>query len=88
MVDVDVEIPRVVAKGKLLTLTTAEALQHKVAERQADTLERALAAAGLPDADRESRRGAGADASHSLVIERQSSMQSHGRSTASPTFDA
>lgn len=51
MVDVDVEIPRVVAKGKLLTLTTAEALQHKVAERQADTLERALAAAGLPDAD-------------------------------------
>ena len=32
MVDVDVEIPGVVAKGKLLTLTTSEALEHKVAE--------------------------------------------------------
>src|ERR687892_87938 len=32
MVDADVEIPRVVAKGKLLTLTTTEALAHNVAE--------------------------------------------------------
>jgi membrane-bound serine protease (ClpP class) len=50
MVDVDVEIPGVVAKGKLLTLTTAEALQHKVANLSAATLDEALAAAGLPDA--------------------------------------
>jgi membrane-bound serine protease (ClpP class) len=50
MVDVDVEIPGVVAKGKLLTLTTAEALQHKVANLSAATLEEALAAAGLPNA--------------------------------------
>jgi membrane-bound serine protease (ClpP class) len=51
MVDVDVEIAGVVAKGKLLTLTTTEALEHKVAERQADSLEGALEAAGLPDAE-------------------------------------
>jgi membrane-bound serine protease (ClpP class) len=50
MVDVDVEIPGVVAKGKLLTLTTAEALQHRVANLSAATLEEALAAAGLPHA--------------------------------------
>ncbi|MBA3949881.1 MAG: nodulation protein NfeD, partial [Acidobacteria bacterium] len=51
MVDVDVEIPGVVAKGKLLTLTVSEALSHKVAELRADTLADALEAAGLPDAD-------------------------------------
>jgi membrane-bound serine protease (ClpP class) len=50
MVDVDVEIPGVVAKGKLLTLTTAEAIQHKVANLTANTVEGALAAAGLPNA--------------------------------------
>jgi membrane-bound serine protease (ClpP class) len=50
MVDVDVEIPGVVAKGKLLTLTTAEAVQHKVADGSAATLEEALAAVGLPHA--------------------------------------
>jgi membrane-bound serine protease (ClpP class) len=50
MVDVDVEIPGVVAKGKLLTLTTEEAIRHKVANLSADTIEGALAAAGLPDA--------------------------------------
>jgi membrane-bound serine protease (ClpP class) len=50
MVDVDVEIPGVVAKGKLLTLTTAEALQHKVANLSAATLEEALVAAGVPNA--------------------------------------
>jgi len=31
MVDSDVEIPGVVEKGKLLTLTTEEALKHKIA---------------------------------------------------------
>jgi len=51
MVDVDVEIPGVVAKGKLLTLTVSEALSHKVADLRADTLAEALEAAGLPDAD-------------------------------------
>ena len=43
--------PGVVAKGKLLTLTTSEALEHKVAEFTADTLTDALEAAGLPDAE-------------------------------------
>jgi membrane-bound serine protease (ClpP class) len=51
MVDLDVEIPAVVAKGKLLTLTASEALEHKVAELSAATLEEALDAAGLPGAD-------------------------------------
>ena len=49
--DADVEIAGVSAKGKLLTLTTTEALAHKVAEFTADTLEGALDAAGLPDAE-------------------------------------
>jgi membrane-bound serine protease (ClpP class) len=39
MVDADVEIPDLVAKGKLLTLTTEEALQHKIADFRADTIE-------------------------------------------------
>jgi membrane-bound serine protease (ClpP class) len=51
MVDADVEIANVVDKGKLLTLTTSEALTHKVADFTADTLAGALAAAGLPDAE-------------------------------------
>jgi membrane-bound serine protease (ClpP class) len=51
MVDADVEIPKVIEKGKLLTLTTAGALEHKVADFQAATLEDALAAAGLPNAE-------------------------------------
>ncbi len=51
MVDADVEIAGVSAKGKLLTLTTTEALAHKVAEFTADTLTGALDAAGLPDAE-------------------------------------
>jgi membrane-bound serine protease (ClpP class) len=38
MVDPDVAIPGVIAKGKLLTLTTTEALKHKVADARADTL--------------------------------------------------
>jgi membrane-bound serine protease (ClpP class) len=51
MVDVDVEIPGVVAKGKLLTLTTSEAIGHRVVEFKADTLEAALDAVGLGSAD-------------------------------------
>jgi membrane-bound serine protease (ClpP class) len=50
MVDTDVEIAGVVEKGKLLTLSTSEALKHKVADVSADTLEDALAATGLPGA--------------------------------------
>lgn len=51
MVDADVEIDGVIAKGKLLTLTTTEALAHKVAEHTADTLPAALEAAGLVNAE-------------------------------------
>jgi membrane-bound serine protease (ClpP class) len=51
MVDVDVEIPDVVAKGKLLTLTASEAMGHRVVEFKADTLEAALDAIGLGAAD-------------------------------------
>jgi membrane-bound serine protease (ClpP class) len=50
MVDSDVEIAGVIEKGKLLTLTTAEALQHNVVEHGASTIEAALEAAGLPGA--------------------------------------
>ncbi|MGH7339004.1 MAG: SDH family Clp fold serine proteinase, partial [Candidatus Rokuibacteriota bacterium] len=38
MVDPDVEIPGVIEKGKLLTLTTTEALKYKVADFRADSL--------------------------------------------------
>lgn len=51
MVDADVEIPGVVQKGKLLTLTTSEALEHKVAELTADTVDAALEAAGVSGAE-------------------------------------
>lgn len=51
MVDADVEIPGVVEKGKLLTLTTSEALEHKVAELTADTVEAALEVAGVSGAE-------------------------------------
>ena len=51
MVDVDVVIDGVIAKGKLLTLTTSEALQHGVVELTADTVDAALAAAGLAGAE-------------------------------------
>lgn len=47
MVDADVEIRGVIEKGKLLTLTTEEALKHKVADFRADTLEGVLAQLGL-----------------------------------------
>jgi membrane-bound serine protease (ClpP class) len=50
MVDADVDIPGVIEKGKLLTLTTTEALTHKVADAVAGDLGAALQAAGLGDA--------------------------------------
>ncbi|MEX1127643.1 MAG: NfeD family protein [Vicinamibacterales bacterium] len=51
MVDADVEVPGISEKGKLLTLTTDEALQHGVADARADTLEAALAAVDLRGAE-------------------------------------
>jgi membrane-bound serine protease (ClpP class) len=51
MVDVDVEIADVIEKGKLLTLTSSQAIEHSVAELTADTLDAALAAAVLPGAE-------------------------------------
>ena len=51
MVDADVAIRGVIAKGKLLTLTTDEALKHKLADFRADTLEGALQRLGLGGAE-------------------------------------
>jgi membrane-bound serine protease (ClpP class) len=51
MVDADVEIPRVIAKGKLLTLTTDEALKHKVADLRTADLPALLAALNLTGAE-------------------------------------
>jgi membrane-bound serine protease (ClpP class) len=51
MVDTDVEIPGLVAKGKLLTLTTEEALKHKIADFRADTIEEVLKQLGLSEAE-------------------------------------
>jgi membrane-bound serine protease (ClpP class) len=51
MVDADVEIPGVIAKGKLLTLTTEEAVQHKLADVRADSLAALLQALDLTGAD-------------------------------------
>ena len=51
MVDADVEIADVIAKGKLLTLTTSQAIEHKVADLSADTLDATLAAVGLAGAE-------------------------------------
>ena len=50
MVDVDVEIPGLIEKGKLLTLTTEEALKHKIADLRAETLESVLEQLGLAGA--------------------------------------
>jgi membrane-bound serine protease (ClpP class) len=47
MVDADVAIRGVIEKGKLLTLTTDEALKHRLADFRADTLEDALQQLGL-----------------------------------------
>jgi membrane-bound serine protease (ClpP class) len=51
MVDADVEIPGVIEKGKLLTLTTEEALQHKLADFRADSLEAVLQSLDLGGAE-------------------------------------
>lgn len=51
MVDPDVAIRGVVEKGKLLTLTTDEALRHKVAEARADSVQAALEHAGIRGAE-------------------------------------
>lgn len=51
MVDADVEIPKVIAKGKVLTLTTQEALRLKVADLRAADLPALLAALNLAEAE-------------------------------------
>jgi membrane-bound serine protease (ClpP class) len=51
MVDSDVVIRGVIEKGKLLTLTTEEAIKHNVADFRADTLESALQTLGLGGAE-------------------------------------
>jgi membrane-bound serine protease (ClpP class) len=51
MVDADVEIPGLIEKGKLLTLTTEEALKHKVADFRAETIESALEQLSLAGAE-------------------------------------
>ena len=51
MVDPDVSIPGVTARGKLLTLTTAEALKLRIADFEASTLRGALDQLGLKDAE-------------------------------------
>jgi len=51
MVDADVAIPGLVEKGKLLTLTTDEALKHKLADFRAHTLEAVLDQSGLTGAE-------------------------------------
>jgi membrane-bound serine protease (ClpP class) len=51
MVDADVVVAGVVAKGKLLTLTTEEALRHKLADFRAESLEEVLQKTGLAGAE-------------------------------------
>jgi membrane-bound serine protease (ClpP class) len=51
MVDPDVVIPGVIEKGKLLTLTTTEALKHKVADFRGDGLPAVLDRLGLGAAE-------------------------------------
>lgn len=51
MVDADVAIPGVIEKGKLLTLTTTEALKHKVADFRADSLAAVLERLNLKNAE-------------------------------------
>lgn len=51
MVDADVAIPDIIEKGKLLTLTTEEALQNKLADLRADTLETVLEQLGFGGAE-------------------------------------
>ena len=51
MVDADVEIPGLIEKGKLLTLTTDEALAQRVADFRANSLDDVLGQLGLSGAD-------------------------------------
>lgn len=51
MVDPDVAIPGVIEKGKLLTLTTEEALKTKLVDFRADTMESVLEQLGLGGAE-------------------------------------
>src|SRR5688572_28730172 len=51
MVDPDVAIPGLIDKGKLLTLTTNEALEHKLADFRGDTVEEVLKHLGLEGAE-------------------------------------
>lgn len=51
MVDPDVEIAGVIDKGKLLTLTTDEALQHKLADFRANSIDAVLQSLNLAAAD-------------------------------------
>jgi len=51
MVDPDVVIPGLIEKGKLLTLTTEEALKHGLADSRADSLEALLDQTGLAGAE-------------------------------------
>ncbi|MGP0593120.1 NfeD family protein [Nitrospira sp. T9] len=51
MVDADVVVPDLIGKGKLLTLTTKEALQADIADFQANSLEAVLESVNLADAD-------------------------------------
>jgi membrane-bound serine protease (ClpP class) len=51
MVDADVEIPGIIEKGKLMTLTTEEALKHKLADFSANSLEEVLEKLGLAKAE-------------------------------------
>ena len=51
MVDSDVAIRGVIERGKLLTLTTEEALKHKLADFRADSMDSALQQLGLGGAE-------------------------------------
>jgi membrane-bound serine protease (ClpP class) len=51
MVDADVEIEGLSEKGKLVTLTTEDALQYEIAEHEAQNLDEVLAYYELEDAD-------------------------------------
>jgi membrane-bound serine protease (ClpP class) len=51
MVDADVEIPGLIDKGKLLRLTTEEALKHKLVDFRADSVEAVLERLGLAGAE-------------------------------------
>lgn len=51
MVDADVAIPDIIEKGKLLTLTTEEALQHKLADFRAQNIEELLERLNLKGAE-------------------------------------